>query len=160
MTQVKQEQKYDFLFKIVMIGDHGVGKTQLITRYTKNEFNMHSSTTIGVEFTTRSQTIDGKLIGAQLWDTAGEEKYKSLTSIYYKGAVGALLVYDITRRETFDRICTQWLSELKTFSDINIVAILIGNKCDLKEKRQVQTDEATTFAEKNGILISLIDLLI
>ncbi len=149
------QEKHDFLFKIVMIGDHGVGKTQLITRYTTNEFYMHSSTTIGVEFTTRTMTIDGKLLGAQLWDTAGEEKYKSLTSIYYKGAVGALLVYDITRRETFDRICTQWLTELKTYSDPNIVAILIGNKCDLKEKRQVQTDEATTFAERNGTFFLL-----
>ena len=144
------EQKYDFLFKIVLIGDHGVGKTQLIVRYTKNDFMAHSKTTIGVEFTTRSQIIDGKNIGAQLWDTAGEEKYKSLTSIYYKGAVGALLVYDITRRETFERICTQWLGELKTFSDPNIVAILIGNKCDMKENRTVQTDEAIAFAEKNG----------
>ena len=152
MTQAKQDQKYDFLFKIVTIGDHGVGKTQLIFRYTKNEFNIHSKTTIGVEFTTRSLAIDGKMIGAQLWDTAGEEKYKSLTSIYYKGAVGALLVYDITKRESFERICTQWLGELKSFSDPNIVAILIGNKCDLKDKRVVQTDEATAFAEKNGKL--------
>ena len=150
MAQPKTDQKHDFLFKIVMIGEHGVGKTQLITRYTKNEFDLHSKTTIGVEFTTRDQIIDGKLIGAQLWDTAGEEKYKSLTSIYYKGAVGALLVYDITRKDTFDKICTQWLGELKNFSDPNIVAILIGNKCDLKEKRAVQTEEATAFAEKTG----------
>ncbi len=149
-AETKVEQKPDYLFKIVMIGDHGVGKTQLISQYTKGEFNIHSKTTIGVEFTTHTQTIDAKIIGAQLWDTAGEEKYKSLTSIYYKGAVGALLVYDITRKETFERICTQWLGELKNFSDPNIVAILIGNKCDLKEKRAVQTDEATAFAEKTG----------
>ena len=148
--QGKTEQKHDFLFKIVMIGDHGVGKTQLILRYAKNEFTAHSTTTIGVEFTTRNIIIDGKLIGAQLWDTAGEDKYKSLTTIYYKGAVGALLVYDITRRETFECICGHWINELKDYSDPNIVAILIGNKCDLKEKRKVSTEEATAFAEKMG----------
>lgn len=150
MSQSKTDQKHDFLFKIVMIGDHGVGKTQLILRYTKNEFNIHSTTTIGVEFTTQTLTIDNKLIGAQIWDTAGEEKYKSLTSIYYKGAVGAILVYDITQKLTFDRICSQWLSELKNFSDPNIVAMLIGNKCDLKDKREVNTDEAAKFAEANS----------
>jgi Ras-related protein Rab-11A len=151
MAQQKEEKKYDFLFKVVMIGDHGVGKTQLIVRYTKDDFDMHSKTTLGVEFTTHSATIESKSIGAQLWDTAGEEKYKSLTSIYYKGAVGAMLVYDITRKETFERISAQWLNELKSFSDPNIVIILIGNKCDLKEKREVTTEEAASFAEKNGI---------
>lgn len=144
-------QKADLLFKIVMIGDHGVGKTQLINRYVKNDFDMHSKTTIGVEFITKYMTIDSTVIGAQLWDTVGEEKYKSLTSIYYKGAVGALLVYDITRKSTFERICAQWFTELKSFSDPNIVSILIGNKSDLNEKREVKTEEASTFAEKNGI---------
>jgi len=152
MTQSKPEQKHDYLFKLVMIGDHGVGKTQLITRYTKNEFNIHSTTTIGVEFTTQTIKMHNKQIGAQIWDTAGEEKYKSLTSIYYKGAVGAILVYDITRRETFDRTCTQWLGELKNFSDPHIVAMLVGNKCDLKDKREVSIEDATAFAETHSKL--------
>jgi Ras-related protein Rab-11A len=134
-----------------MIGEHTVGKTQLILRYAKNDFDMHAKTTLGVEFTPKTITIDGKIIGAQLWDTAGEEKYKSLTKIYYKGAVGAFLVYDITRKETFDKICSQWLNEVKNYSDANIVSILIGNKCDLKDNRQVQIEEASNFAEKNGI---------
>jgi Ras-related protein Rab-11A len=151
MTQNNSNQKFDFVYKIVMIGDHGVGKTQLVIRYTKNDFDAHSKTTIGVEFTTKSHTIDGKSIGAQIWDTAGEEKYKSLTSIYYKGAVGALLVYDITRRSTFERICNQWMNELKNYSDPNIITILIGNKCDLKERQEVTTEEAETFARNNGI---------
>ena len=149
MAADKAELKYDFLFKVVMIGDHGVGKTQLISRYDKNEFDIHSKTTIGVEFTSHRLMVEGKVIGAQLWDTAGEEKYKSLTSIYYKGAVGALLVYDITRKQTFDRICSQWLGELEKFSDPNIVSILIGNKCDLKERREVPLEEATAFAESH-----------
>eukprot|EP00826_Nyctotherus_ovalis_P044448 TRINITY_DN4798_c0_g1_i4.p1 TRINITY_DN4798_c0_g1~~TRINITY_DN4798_c0_g1_i4.p1 ORF type:complete len:154 (-),score=55.63 TRINITY_DN4798_c0_g1_i4:447-908(-) len=152
MAQGRPDQKYDYLFKLVMIGDHGVGKTQLITRYTKDEFNFHSSTTIGVEFTTQTTVIDNKQIGAQIWDTAGEEKYKSLTSIYYKGAVGAILVYDITRRDTFDRICTQWLGELKNFSDPHIVSMLVGNKCDMKDKREVSIEDATAFAETNSKL--------
>lgn len=150
MAQSKQDQKHDFLFKVVMIGDHGVGKTQLIYRYTKDDFQAHSTTTIGVEFTTHTIVIEEKTIGAQIWDTAGEEKYKSLTSIYYKGAVGAILVYDITRRDTFDRVCTQWIGELKNFSDPNIVTMLVGNKCDLKDKREVSTEEATAFAESSS----------
>lgn len=150
-AEPEEKKQHDFMFKIVVIGDHGVGKTQLLSRYAKNEFDMHSKTTLGVEFTPHTETIDGKVVGAQLWDTAGEEKYKSLTSIYYKGALGALLVYDITQRKTYERLCTQWLTELKNFSDPNIVAVLIGNKCDLRLQRQVQTDEASGFAEKLGI---------
>ena len=85
---------YDLLFKIVLIGDSGVGKSNLLSRFTKNEFNMDSKSTIGVEFATRTLEIDGKRIKAQIWDTAGQERYRAITSAYYRGAVGALIVYD------------------------------------------------------------------
>lgn len=150
MTEEGSNQKHDFLFKVVMLGDHGVGKTQLVSRYVANEFTINSTATLGVEFTTKTIKIDGKLIGAQIWDTAGQEKYKSLTRIYYKGAVGAILVYDITRKDSFEKIRGQWFKELKNFTAIDIVGMLIGNKCDLEDRREVTISEATNFAKDNG----------
>jgi GTPase SAR1 family protein len=88
---------YDYLFKVVLIGDSGVGKSNLLSRFTRNEFMLESKSTIGVEFATRSIQVDGKTIKAQIWDTAGQERYRAITSAYYRGAVGALLVYDITK---------------------------------------------------------------
>jgi len=94
---MKEEEVYDFLFKVVMIGDSGVGKSNLLMRYTKGEFNIESKTTIGVEFATKTiKTPDSKVIKAQIWDTAGQERYRAITNAYYRGAVGALLVFDVT----------------------------------------------------------------
>ena len=89
---------YDYLFKVVLIGDSGVGKSNLLSRFTRNEFCLESKSTIGVEFATRSVAVDGKTVKAQIWDTAGQERYRAITSAYYRGAVGALLVYDITKQ--------------------------------------------------------------
>ena len=147
MNQVMKNDKYHYVFKLVTIGDSGVGKTQLISRYTTDKFNPYCHTTLGVEFITHAVTINNKHIGAQIWDTTGQEKFQSLTTIYYKGAVGAILVYDITRRGTFDRISNQWLAELRNFSDPHMVVMLIGNKCDLKDERQVNIEDAKAFAE-------------
>lgn len=103
----------EYLFKIVIIGDSAVGKSNLLSRYARNEFNMHSKATIGVEFQTQSMDIDGKEVKAQIWDTAGQERFRAVTSAYYRGAVGALIVYDITRRTTFDSV-GRWLEELNS----------------------------------------------
>nr|KAF6349876.1 RAB11B, member RAS oncogene family [Myotis myotis] len=92
-----RDDEYDYLFKVVLIGDSGVGKSNLLSRFTRNEFNLESKSTIGVEFATRSIQVDGKTIKAQIWDTAGQERYRAITSAYYRGAVGALLVYDIAK---------------------------------------------------------------
>ena len=92
------DDDYDYLFKVVLIGDSGVGKSNLLSRFTRNEFSLESKSTIGVEFATRSIEVDGKTIKAQIWDTAGQERYRAITSAYYRGAVGALLVYDITKQ--------------------------------------------------------------
>jgi Ras-related protein Rab-11A len=142
--------KPDYVFKVVMVGTQKVGKTQLLNRYTKDQFDQHSKGTIGVELTSKSIIIKDKNVSIQLWDTVGQEKFKSLTAIYYQGAVGALLVYDITSRESFDHICTQWMKELKGFAAANIVSILIGNKSDLQDARQVTQEDATAFAQKEG----------
>ncbi|KAM3172757.1 Ras-related protein Rab-11A [Hymenolepis weldensis] len=140
------EDSYDYLFKIVLIGDSGVGKSNLLSRYTRNQFNLESKTTIGVEFATRSVKIGDKVIKIQIWDTAGQERYRAITSAYYRGAVGALLVYDIAKYTTFENV-NVWLKELKNNADRNIVTILVGNKCDLRHLRTVSTQEAKQFAE-------------
>lgn len=143
-------QKVDYVFKIVLIGDSAVGKSQILSRFARNEFSLDSKATIGVEFQTRTLVIEHKSVKAQIWDTAGQERYRAVTSAYYRGAVGAMLVYDITRRQTFDHI-PRWLEELRGHADKNIVIILIGNKADLKDQQAIPTEDAKEFAEKEGL---------
>jgi len=131
--------------KVVLIGDSGVGKSNLLSRFTRNEFNLDSKSTIGVEFATRSIQVDSKTIKAQIWDTAGQERYRAITSAYYRGAVGALLVYDISKHQTYENV-TRWLKELRDHADSNIVIMLVGNKSDLRHLRAVPTEEAKSFA--------------
>lgn len=145
-----RDDEYDYLFKVVLIGDSGVGKSNLLSRFTRNEFNLESKSTIGVEFATRSIQVDGKTIKAQIWDTAGQERYRAITSAYYRGAVGALLVYDIAKHLTYENV-ERWLRELRDHADANIVIMLVGNKSDLRHLRAVPTDEAKAFAEKHNL---------
>ncbi|KAI0162701.1 secretion-related small GTPase [Pestalotiopsis sp. NC0098] len=135
---------------LVLIGDSGVGKSNLLSRFTRNEFNLDSKSTIGVEFATRSIQVDSKTIKAQIWDTAGQERYRAITSAYYRGAVGALLVYDISKHQTYENV-TRWLKELRDHADANIVIMLVGNKSDLRHLRAVPTDEAKAFASENHL---------
>ncbi|KAK6135016.1 hypothetical protein DH2020_031243 [Rehmannia glutinosa] len=143
-------QKIDYVFKVVLIGDSAVGKSQILSRFARNEFSLDSKATIGVEFQTRTLVIEHKSVKAQIWDTAGQERYRAVTSAYYRGAVGAMLVYDITKRQTFDHI-PRWLEELRAHADKNIVIILIGNKSDLEDNRAVPTEDAKEFAQKEGL---------
>ncbi|KAG6487731.1 ras-related protein RABA5c-like [Zingiber officinale] len=140
----------EYLFKVVIIGDSAVGKSNLLSRYARNEFNPHSKATIGVEFQTQSMDIDGKEVKAQIWDTAGQERFRAVTSAYYRGAFGTLLVYDISRRSSFDSIA-RWLDELNTHSDTTIVRMLVGNKCDLETLREVSIEEGKALAEAEGL---------
>jgi len=146
----RTDDEYDYLFKVVLIGDSGVGKSNLLSRFTRNEFCLESKSTIGVEFATRTVQVEGKTIKAQIWDTAGQERYRAITSAYYRGAVGALLVYDITKPTTFENV-GRWLKELRDHADSNIVIMLVGNKSDLKHLRGVSTEDAQSFAEKEGL---------
>lgn len=145
-----KDDEYDYLFKIVLIGDSGVGKSNLLSRFTRNEFSLESKSTIGVEFATKSIQVDGKIIKAQVWDTAGQERYRAITSAYYRGAVGALLVYDIAKHVTYENV-ERWLKELRDHADQNIVIMLVGNKSDLRHLRAVPVEEARAFAEKNSL---------
>ncbi|KAK1350613.1 RAB GTPase-like [Heracleum sosnowskyi] len=142
--------KIDYVFKIVLIGDSAVGKSQLLSRFAKNEFSVDSKATIGVEFQTKTLVLDKKTVKAQIWDTAGQERYRSVTSAYYRGAVGAMLVYDMTKRQSFDHVAG-WLDELRAHADKNIVIMLIGNKCDLGSLRAVPTEDAQELAEREEL---------
>ena len=144
---VGREDEYDYIFKVVLIGDSGVGKSNLLSRFTRNEFNLESKSTIGVEFATRSVQVDGKSIKAQIWDTAGQERYRAITTAYYRGAVGALVVYDVAKHLTFENV-ERWLRELKDHTDQKVVTMLVGNKSDLRHLRAVTTEEAKALAEK------------
>ncbi|KAL6558804.1 Ras-related protein Rab11D [Orobanche minor] len=143
-------QKIDYVFKVVLIGDSAVGKSQILSRFARDEFSLDSKATIGVEFQTRTLVIQHKSVKAQIWDTAGQERYRAVTSAYYRGSVGAMLVYDITKHQTFDHI-PRWLEELRSHADKNIVIILVGNKSDLEDQRAVPTEEAKEFAQKEGL---------
>ncbi|CAH8821262.1 unnamed protein product [Trichobilharzia szidati] len=148
---IKRDSQCNLLFKIILIGDSGVGKTNLRSRFTNDEFNLESKSTIGVDFATKNVTIDGRTVKAQIWDTAGQERYRAITSAYYRGAVGALLVYDISKPHTFLNL-DRWLEELREYASEDIVIILVGNKCDLKHLRCILTEDAQRFAEQQGML--------
>uniref|UniRef100_A0A0E0M742 Ras-related protein Rab11D n=1 Tax=Oryza punctata TaxID=4537 RepID=A0A0E0M742_ORYPU len=153
-------EKVDYVFKVVLIGDSAVGKSQILARFARNEFSIDSKATIGVEFQTRTLLIDHKyscmVVGGWVgnWADAstkyGECGYRAVTSAYYRGALGALLVYDITKRQSFDHI-PRWLEELRGHADKNIVIMLVGNKSDLEDERAVSTEDAKEFAEKENL---------
>ena len=141
-----EKESYDLLFKLILIGDSCVGKSNILLKYLKNEFDPNSRATVGVEFGTKNIIINNKKIKIQIWDTAGQERYRSITSAYYKGAKGALIVYDITRKCTFDNI-DKWISDLKLNGDKNICIVILGNKSDLDDKREVSKGEGIKKSE-------------
>lgn len=142
---------YEYLFKYIIIGDTGVGKSCLLLQFTDKRFQPVHDLTIGVEFGARMVSIDAKRVKLQIWDTAGQESFRSITRSYYRGAAGALLVYDITRRDTFNHL-TRWLEEAKQNSNPHMAIMLIGNKSDLEHRRAVSTAEGATFAKENGLI--------
>ena len=146
MSNNKENNNYDMIFKIVLIGDSSVGKTNILSKYISDEYDPDTQATIGVELSTKNYTFDNNEVKVQIWDTAGQEKYRSITSSYYKGAHGCLLVYDITRKVTFENI-DKWLAEIKLSSNNEINMVLIGNKCDLEDKREVSIEEAQNKAK-------------
>ena len=142
---------YDYLFRYIIVGDMAVGKSCILLQFTDNKFRNQHELTIGVEFGAKTISINGKSVKIQIWDTAGQEAFQAITRTYYKGAIGALLVYDITRKETFVHV-TKWLEEVRNNSSKTITVILIGNKKDLEDKRQVSYEEGEAFAKENGLM--------
>ena len=142
-----EDENYEMMFKVVLVGDSFVGKTNIMSKYLKNEFHEDSKATVGVEFGSKQFTIEGHSVKAQIWDTAGQERYKAITSAYYKGAKGAFIVYDITRKNSFESV-ERWVSDVISVADKKITIILIGNKSDLEDQRQVTKEEAEEKANK------------
>ncbi|OMO96769.1 Small GTPase superfamily [Corchorus capsularis] len=150
MADSSYEEECDYLFKAVLIGDSAVGKSNLLSRFATDEFRLDSKPTIGVEFAYRNVKIGDKIIKAQIWDTAGQERFRAITSSYYRGALGALLVYDITRRATFTNV-KKWMHELREYGNLDMVVVLVGNKSDLGQSREVSEEEGRNLAETEGI---------
>jgi len=150
-VSVSSIMSYAYLFKYIIIGDTGVGKSCLLLQFTDKRFQPVHDLTIGVEFGARMITIDNRQIKLQIWDTAGQESFRSITRSYYRGAAGALLVYDITRRETFNHL-TRWLEEARQNANQSMVIMLIGNKSDLDHRRQVSKEEGEQFAREHNLI--------
>ncbi|KAL8222091.1 UNVERIFIED_CONTAM: Ras- protein Rab-19 [Gekko kuhli] len=148
------DEAFDYLFKIILIGDSNVGKTCVVHRFKSGQYYVKQQNTIGVDFTVRSLEIDGKKVKIQVWDTAGQERFRTITQSYYRSAHGAILAYDMTRRSTFESI-PHWIHEIEKYGAANLVLMLIGNKSDETEKRQVLFEDACTLAEKHGLLAVL-----
>lgn len=141
---------YDYLFKYIIIGDPAVGKSTLLAQFMDKRFVLDHNPTIGYEFAAKNIEIDGLQIKLHIWDTAGQENFQAITRSYYRGATGALLVYDISRRETFDN-ALHWLEEAREYANPEMVIMLIGNKSDLK-KREISHQEASSFAQEHGMI--------
>ncbi|KAM8986307.1 ras-related protein Rab-13 [Guaruba guarouba] len=141
---------YDHLFKLLLIGDSGVGKSCLIIRLAEGSFSGTYISTIGIDFKIRMVDIDGKRIKLQVWDTAGQERFKTITTAYFRGAVGIILVYDITDEKSFENI-QNWMKSIKENASAGVERLLIGNKCDLEEKRRVRRDAGEKLAKEHGI---------
>lgn len=135
-----EKEEYDLKFKLVVVGDANVGKTNIMNKYLKNQFNPEIKNTIGVEFGSKIFKIEDHLIRAEIWDTAGQETYKAITRAYYKGAHGAFVVYDITDKNSFDSL-DNWVSEVSSIANKRIIIIIIGNKSDLEKERKVSKEE-------------------
>jgi len=144
------KRDYDYLFKLVLIGDSGVGKSCLLLRFADDNFTDSYISTIGVDFRFRTITIDDKIVKLQIWDTAGQERFRTITSAYYRGADGIIMVYDVTSSESFDHV-EEWLSEVDRYANENTSKLLVGNKADLIEEKQVTKEMAQGFADKLGI---------
>ncbi|XP_051534777.1 ras-related protein ORAB-1-like isoform X1 [Myxocyprinus asiaticus] len=138
--------EYDYLFKLLLIGDSGVGKSCLLLRFADDTYTESYISTIGVDFKIRTIEMEGKTVKLQIWDTAGQERFRTITSSYYRGAHGIIIVYDVTEQESFNNV-KQWLEEIDRYACENVSKLLVGNKSDLSSKKVVDFTTAKEFAE-------------
>lgn len=140
---------YDYVFKIVVIGDAGVGKSSFISRFVDNTFDNNYMSTIGIDFKIKTIELDNKIIKLLLWDTAGQERFKTITHSYYRGAHGIIIVYSVTSRESFNNI-NNWLEQINIYANEDVVIALVANKSDLNGI--IDFDEGYTFAKDRNII--------
>ncbi|EGA79075.1 Ypt1p [Saccharomyces cerevisiae Vin13] len=140
--------EYDYLFKLLLIGNSGVGKSCLLLRFSDDTYTNDYISTIGVDFKIKTVELDGKTVKLQIWDTAGQERFRTITSSYYRGSHGIIIVYDVTDQESFNGV-KMWLQEIDRYATSTVLKLLVGNKCDLKDKRVVEYDVAKEFADAN-----------
>ncbi|WOL10679.1 ras-related protein RABC2a-like [Canna indica] len=144
---------YDYSFKVLLIGDSGVGKSSLLVSFISNQLADDLSPTIGVDFKIKHLTVGDKKLKLTIWDTAGQEKFTTLTSSYFRGSQGIVLVYDVTKRESFTNLADVWVKEVEMYStDHNCVKMLVGNKVDKDADRVVTREEGIAFADEYGCL--------
>lgn len=146
-TKTADAPDYEYLFKLLLIGNSGVGKSCILMRYADNSFTENFFNTIGVDFKIKTITLNDQVIKMQIWDTAGQDRFRTLTSSYYRGAHGIIIVYDVTNKESFDNV-RQWMQEIEKFASENVNKLLVGNKSDLEEQREVSYEEGVELAKK------------
>lgn len=144
------KKTYDLLFKLLLIGDSGVGKTCLLFRFSDDAFNTTFISTIGIDFKIKTVELGGKKIKLQIWDTAGQERFHTITTSYYRGAMGIMLVYDITNAKTFENI-SKWLRNIDEHANEDVEKMILGNKCDMEDKRQVSKERGEAIAREHAI---------
>jgi len=149
-TMATKSAAYDFLIKLLLIGDSGVGKSCLLLRFSEGNFTTSFITTIGIDFKIKTIDLDGKRIKLQIWDTAGQERFRTITTAYYRGAMGILLVYDVTDEQSFANI-RNWIRNIEQHAADNVDKILIGNKCDMIAEKMVETQRGQQLADEYGI---------
>jgi len=144
------DQNYEFIFKVLLLGNSNVGKSSLFLRFVDDIWNDTFVPTIGVDFKIKTFEIDSKKIKMQIWDTAGQERFKNIIASYYRGAHGILLLYDVTDKDSFKNL-SNWLIEIEKNASKNVLKVLIGNKCDLEEKRVISINQGKEFADTYGL---------
>jgi len=143
-------KSYDYLFKLLLIGDSGVGKTCVLFRFSDDAFNSTFIATIGIDFKIRTIELDDKKIKLQIWDTAGQERFRTITTAYYRGAMGILLVYDITNLKSFENIKT-WIRNIEQHASDDVEKMILGNKCDMKDKRVVTHEQGEQLGKEYNV---------
>lgn len=145
-----QRKGFDYLFKLLLIGDSGVGKTCILFRFSDDAFNSTFISTIGIDFKIKTIELHGKKIKLQIWDTAGQERFQTITTSYYRGAMGIMLVYDITQSSSFGNI-NKWLRNIEDHATDNVAKLILGNKCDMEARRVVPTEQGEQLAKSKGL---------
>ena len=145
-----EDDEYDYIFKVLLLGNSDVGKSSLLLRFVDSLWNDAFVPTIGVDFKVKTLEINNKKVKMQIWDTAGQERFRTVVSTYFRGAHGILLLYDVTNKDSFKNL-ENWLIEIEKNSSDKVLKILLGNKCDLSDDREIQTEEGQAFAVRNGM---------